>query len=252
MFQRWFGMMRPHAGEAIGLQLDPHLQAVGGRLAAGGALRRRHLRQHAEQVLHVMADLMRDHIGFRELAGLAAAAVEAHLHVVEERGVEIDALVARTIERPHGGAGKAAAAVAFDAAVEHQARRPVAVTARLEDVAPDVLGIADNGGDKIAGAVARRAGARRGLPGKAAGSGVAVLLSSSAPPMSTPGSMPSAQPTRPSTTTAPIPRPPPRRCESHRRMPYTAAAVAVVFDIVAAAKIIPAHSKSPHVAATIY
>ena len=60
----------PDAGEAVGLQLDPHLDAVRLRLAAGRALRLLRLRQDAEQVLHVMADLVRDHIGLRELAGL--------------------------------------------------------------------------------------------------------------------------------------------------------------------------------------
>ena len=71
------GVMRPDAGEAVGLQLDAHLHAVGLDLRAGRALRLLHLGQDAEQVLHVMADLVRDHIGLRELAGLAAAAAEA-------------------------------------------------------------------------------------------------------------------------------------------------------------------------------
>ena len=90
----------PGAGEAVRLQLDPHRSAIG--LFLRHRLPRLvELRQDADQVLHVMTNLMRDHIGFRELAGFAAAAVEAHLHVLEERGVEIDALIGRTIERPH-------------------------------------------------------------------------------------------------------------------------------------------------------
>ena len=43
------------------------------RLAPAALLRLLHLGQDAEQVLHVMADLVRDHIGLRELAGLAAS-----------------------------------------------------------------------------------------------------------------------------------------------------------------------------------
>ena len=45
---------------------------VGCRLALRGLLLLLHPRQDAEQVLHVMADLVGDHIGLRELAGLAA------------------------------------------------------------------------------------------------------------------------------------------------------------------------------------
>src|SRR5262245_40475153 len=95
---------RPDAGEAIGLQLDLHLDAVRLRAAAaGGALRLLRLGQDAEQVLHVVADLVCDHVGLRELAGFAAdvAAAEARRDLIEERGVEIDLLVHRTIERPH-------------------------------------------------------------------------------------------------------------------------------------------------------
>ena len=71
------GVVRPDAGEAVGLQLDLHLHAIGLRAVAGGALRLLHLGQDAEQVLHVVADLVRDHIGLGELAGLAGAAAEA-------------------------------------------------------------------------------------------------------------------------------------------------------------------------------
>ena len=95
------GVVRPDAGEAVGLQLDPHLQRLAPRLSPAALLRLLHLRQDAEQVLHVMADLVRDHIGLRELAGLAAAAAEARLELAEERGVEIDLAVVRAIERPH-------------------------------------------------------------------------------------------------------------------------------------------------------
>ena len=50
-----------------------------------------------------MTDLVGDHVGLRELAGLAAGtAAELSLQIVEERGVEIDALIVRAIERAHG------------------------------------------------------------------------------------------------------------------------------------------------------
>src|SRR4051812_10269218 len=49
------GMIRPNAGEAVRLKLDADLQPVRLRLAAGPLLRLLHLRQDAEQVLHVVA-----------------------------------------------------------------------------------------------------------------------------------------------------------------------------------------------------
>jgi hypothetical protein len=64
-------------------------------------LRALRLRQHTEQVRHMVADLVRDHIGFREIAGLTAAAVKARFDLAEERGIEINALVARAIEWSH-------------------------------------------------------------------------------------------------------------------------------------------------------
>src|SRR5690242_16861276 len=94
-------MMRPDAGEAVSLQLDPHLDAIRFGAVADPALRFLCLRQDTKQVLHVMADLVRNHIGFRKFARLAAASAESNLHVAEERGIEINTPVVRTIERTH-------------------------------------------------------------------------------------------------------------------------------------------------------
>ena len=63
------GVVRPDAGKAIGLQFDAHLQAVRPRaLLPAACCALLHFRQDAEQVLHVMADLVRDHVGLGELA----------------------------------------------------------------------------------------------------------------------------------------------------------------------------------------
>ena len=79
------GEMRPHAGEAVGLQFDPHRHLVG--LGLAHALPHLiELRQDADQVLDMMADLVGDHIGLREVAGGAELPVE----LLEEGGVEID------------------------------------------------------------------------------------------------------------------------------------------------------------------
>src|SRR5262249_6007616 len=73
-----------HAGETVGVQFDPHLDGVGLGVAAGRLLQLLRLRQDAEQVLHVMADLVRDYVGLRELAGTALATAEAGLDLLEE------------------------------------------------------------------------------------------------------------------------------------------------------------------------
>src|SRR5579872_6057387 len=91
----------PHAGETIGLQLDLDLQGVGFGLTRGLLLHRVHFRDDAEQVLHVMAGLVRDDVGLRELAGLALAAAEPGLDLAEEAGVEKNLLLRWAVERAH-------------------------------------------------------------------------------------------------------------------------------------------------------
>src|SRR5205085_9895495 len=89
----------PDAGQAIGLQLDLDLQRVGFRLAAGLLLHPLHARQDAEQVLDVMAGLMRDDIGGGEFAGVARTAAKLGLDVAEERSVEEYLFVRRAVDR---------------------------------------------------------------------------------------------------------------------------------------------------------
>ena len=128
-------LRRPEAGEAIGLQLHLHLDVVGGG-PAGGALRLLRLGQDAQQVLHLVSDLVRDHIGLRELAGLAAE--------VAERGVEINRLVDRAIERPHGALRDAAARGVGHPAIEHQHRRAISLAVLGEDFLPLQLSAAEH------------------------------------------------------------------------------------------------------------
>ena len=161
-FQRWLERLAQTPARQSACNSTRTWMRFAAALLPAALLRVLRLRQDAEQVLHVVADLVRDHIGLGEFAGLAAAALEAHLHVAEERGVEIDAPVARAIERPHRRL-RIAAAARLAAGVKPQPRRPVALAARLEDGRPHVLGVAEHGGDELAGLVGRRAGAPRGL-----------------------------------------------------------------------------------------
>ncbi len=93
-------VMRPHAGQAIGLQLNLDLQMIS-RPAVAFRLESPRFRQDAKQVLDVMPDLMSDHVCLRKLTGFAAAAVGARLQVLEKRRVQVNVLIVRAIERPH-------------------------------------------------------------------------------------------------------------------------------------------------------
>ena len=113
-------MLGPDAGVAVGLQLEAHRVAVAALLGA-------HLAHRAEQVLHVVAVLVGEHVGLRELP--ARGAELALEHVLEERRVEVDVLVDRAVERPDVGGGVAAAGV--DAAGEDRRPRRRVVDAGL-------------------------------------------------------------------------------------------------------------------------
>src|SRR5262245_54640037 len=147
-------VVSPYAGKAIGLQLDAHLKAVGADLIQG-LLRLLDLWEDSKQILHVMANLVRDDIGLGELATSASdfAAAEAPLDILKERRVEIDLLIDRAIERPHGGLGEAARRLRR--AGEHdEIWRPVGLAGTLEDLHPFGLRTSQHGRDKLAGLVA--------------------------------------------------------------------------------------------------
>src|SRR5690606_19799294 len=91
------GVMRPDAGEAVGLQLDTGRQAIGFHLAHALPLAVE-FRQHADQVLDVVADLMRDRISLREVA----RRLELLRQVAEEAEVDVNLAIAGAVERPRG------------------------------------------------------------------------------------------------------------------------------------------------------
>src|SRR5262249_55415054 len=110
-----------------------HLERVGFGLAAGGLLLLRHARDDAEQVLDVVAGLMRDDVGRSEIAGaLARAAVKTILDLAEETGVEENLPVGRTIERPHRRLRHAAAPAIGDIAEQHDFRTGIVLPAGAE------------------------------------------------------------------------------------------------------------------------
>src|SRR5258706_1531009 len=97
-------MRRPDASITVGLQLERDGIAVRLGAARGALFGPARGIPGTKQLLHVMADLMRDHIGLRKIPRRA----EARRQLVEELQVEIDALVTRTIERSHRGLTEAA------------------------------------------------------------------------------------------------------------------------------------------------
>src|SRR5437016_8970944 len=99
-----------------------------------------------------MADLVRDDISVGEVA----AAAEAPFHVLEEGRIEIDLLIPRAVERPHGRLG-AAAARGGPPAIEDELR--LGITNPFlpwQDFRPDGFVRAKNGGDELADVVGRR------------------------------------------------------------------------------------------------
>src|SRR5690348_8847839 len=93
----------PHAGVAVGLQLQTHGILVGVRRVT--LLRAPYFGLRAEQLLHVMPQLMRDHIALCEVA----RRTELVAQLVEEAEIEIDLLVHGTIEGTHRRLAGAAA-----------------------------------------------------------------------------------------------------------------------------------------------
>ena len=137
------GRVAPHTREAIGLQFLAHRETVAACVIefCSGLL---HLRGHAEQGLHVMAHLVCDHIGLREITG----GPEALLQIIEEGEIEIDLPVARAVEGANRGTGRATGR-AHAVAEEHQTRLLIALSRLGEDRAPAVFGVGKHHRDEL-------------------------------------------------------------------------------------------------------
>src|SRR5438309_11894537 len=81
----------------------------------------------ADQFLYVVSDFVSQDVGAGELSGRMQLA----LHVAEEQEIDVDAFVARAIERSHGGAGQPAGRV--DPAAEKMQRRMAIITAHFPE-----------------------------------------------------------------------------------------------------------------------
>src|SRR5262249_30347969 len=105
-----------------------------------------------------MTNFVGDHVGLGELASFVArTGAELVLQIVEERGVEIDARVARAIERAHGGAGERAGR-RLGTGKQSQFRRMISPPGGRKDFRPLIFGLAQYGGDELPGGIVGRAG----------------------------------------------------------------------------------------------
>jgi len=113
--------------------------------------RRFHLLERPRQLLHVMADLVRDYVGL----GKVPRRAEPSLQIAEEREVEVQPLVAGTVERPHSRLPHAARR-AHLALVQDQRGSAVARARARGQRAPDILGAAEHLRDELPDLVFRR------------------------------------------------------------------------------------------------
>ena len=138
------GVVSPDAGQAVRLELEPHGQRVG-LLLRRRAARRAHFVGDAEQVLHVVTDLVRDHVRLREIARRA----EPPLELSEERQVDVHLAVRRAVERPDRR--RVESARRGDLVREQHQRRQLILAPHARQLrTPDVLGRRQDGGRKAA------------------------------------------------------------------------------------------------------
>jgi hypothetical protein len=142
------GGVGPHAGVAVGLQLEADGQAaVAVALAAGRAV---DPLGGAEDVLDVVADLVGDDVGLGEVAAGAELARED----VVEGEVDVRALVARAVERAGGGLAEAAGGVG-GAGEQDQLGAAVGLALDRRQALPGVLDVVEDEPDER-GLVRRR------------------------------------------------------------------------------------------------
>ena len=149
------GVVGPHPGQAVGLQLEPHRQGVGLRGVA--LLTLTDLVGDAEDVLQVVPVLVGDDV----LGGQVTGGAELVLQLEQEVEVEVHLRVGRTVEGPHVGVGRAAAGGGAPAE-EHRLGELVLTAGRGERAVPELLDVALAAADDLGdlGVARPRAGGR--------------------------------------------------------------------------------------------
>src|SRR4029078_5443462 len=103
------------------------------------------------QILHVMSNFVRYDVGLRKIA----ACTQALLEFTEKTEVDVNTSIWRTIERPGGAAGEAAAGLNH-VRKQHQPRFLVLAAHLPKDFIPLVFGIGQNDGNQCRSLSPRR------------------------------------------------------------------------------------------------
>ena len=131
-------LVRPHAGQAIGHQLGLDRYRIA--LIRVLLFRRLNFRQQPHQVLHVMADLVRDHVGI----GKVTTAAQLGLHILEESCVEVEFMVIGTIEWPHRRLGGATPGLGRTREQHEDGLLILPIGLLRQFLSPDVFSLAQN------------------------------------------------------------------------------------------------------------
>ena len=141
-----FGPPRPDSRQTVGLQFDPHRNGIclcRTRAAARGMC----LSKDADLVLDMMGNLMGHDIGCRKIP----TCPKILCHGREERGVQIDFLVRRAVERA-GCPACPTAGRSGDIAIKHQNRGAIPISDLIEkNRGPNLFRIGQHDRDEISG-----------------------------------------------------------------------------------------------------
>ena len=135
--------MPPDACEAVRLQFHFDGKSVHFGLRRV-LLQLAHFGLNPQQLLHVMADFMRDNVALSKITVSAKLA----FHVIVKREIDIDGAVCRAVERPHHRLPGTASGAGC-APVHHQLRLLVGAPHLLELLTPCVFSCGENNGGKF-------------------------------------------------------------------------------------------------------
>ncbi len=134
--------VRPHSRKTVSLQLQIHRKRI--------PLTRILLRQpsltpfNPQQLLDMMPQLMRDHVGLRELRRASSKL----LQLIPEAQIDIDLLVLRTVKRSRRRLRRPAPGVSRPP-IQHQLRMTIRLPHLLEDAGPRLLRIVQHKRDQL-------------------------------------------------------------------------------------------------------
>ena len=137
LFKNVCGCMRflcPDSCKAVSLQFHSNRQKIGIRFGQLHS-RSRNFFRDTYQILHMMPDLMGDHISLRKIASCA----QLVLHILVEGQVDVNLLIQRTVKWTHCGLRHAASGL-HKAIKQDEIRFLVLEPKVLEDSCPNSLG----------------------------------------------------------------------------------------------------------------